>query len=118
IGRARKFESKKWNGSANLPGEGAYGLGGHPQVRSPKRSKVRTTPPALKKVNSFVDVNCNPSLQVKELLPAPKTVSPDIIRHKIGRRACTILSAIKLNRSVHHFGAGKLNELTFVLKLS
>ncbi|GFU51496.1 hypothetical protein NPIL_501741 [Nephila pilipes] len=85
-----------------------------PEIRSPKRSKVsdfnafksniplqpstspqlkkqvRTTPPALKKVNTSVDVNCNPSFQVEETQPFPKIVSPLIspliVRRKIRTR--------------------------------
>ncbi|GFU08633.1 hypothetical protein NPIL_18361 [Nephila pilipes] len=43
-----------------------------PEVRSPKRSKVQRSPPALKKLNTSVDVNCNTSLQGEETQPFPK----------------------------------------------
>ncbi|GFT16089.1 hypothetical protein NPIL_454791 [Nephila pilipes] len=85
-----------------------------PEVRSPKRSKVsdltafksniplqlkpnpqlkkqvQRSPPALKKVNTSVDVNCNTSLQGEETQPSPKIVSPLIspliVRRKIRTR--------------------------------
>ncbi|GFS56051.1 hypothetical protein NPIL_359071 [Nephila pilipes] len=65
------------------------------QVSSPfnfnlNSSQVRTTPPALKKVNTSVDANCNLSFQKVETEPSPKIVSPLIspliVRRKIRTR--------------------------------